>query len=160
EVDSDGQEVEKDVDYSKVKVKSEFSPHKKHEKKDVKEIEIARADLIQQEIELGLWSWDDLNSEGDVVEGVLGIGGDGSNSRKTVDRLSKSDEMLNLYRLNKHIDQTTALLTENENLKVQINAKLKCITIDSVTPKVLTPGIYDIDVELFPFALGTIEKFI
>nr|GEU36934.1 integrase, catalytic region, zinc finger, CCHC-type, peptidase aspartic, catalytic [Tanacetum cinerariifolium] len=40
----------------------------------------------------------------------------------------------------KHIDQTTALLTENENLKVQINAKLKCVTIDSVTPKVLAPG--------------------
>nr|GEV40816.1 retrovirus-related Pol polyprotein from transposon TNT 1-94 [Tanacetum cinerariifolium] len=39
----------------------------------------------------------------------------------------------------KHIDQTTALLTENENLKVQINAKLKCVTIDSVTPKVLAP---------------------
>ncbi|GJU54099.1 hypothetical protein Tco_1227813 [Tanacetum coccineum] len=108
EVDSDGQEVEKDVDYSKVKVKSEFSPHKKeiesdgqHEKKDVKgEIEIARAALIQQEIalitkeiELGLWSWDDLNSEGDAVEGVLGVGGDGSNSLKMVDRLSKSDEV-------------------------------------------------------------------
>ncbi|GKA42776.1 hypothetical protein Tco_0735436 [Tanacetum coccineum] len=72
-----------------------------HEKKDFKgEIEIARAALIQQEIalitkeiELGLWSWDDLNSEGDAVEGVLGVGGDGSNSLKTVDRLSKSDEV-------------------------------------------------------------------
>nr|GEX51223.1 ribonuclease H-like domain-containing protein [Tanacetum cinerariifolium] len=57
-----------------------------HEKKDVKgEIEIARAALIQQE--------DDLNSEGDAVEGVLGVGGDGSNSLKPVDRLSKSDEV-------------------------------------------------------------------
>ncbi|GKC65110.1 hypothetical protein Tco_1097708, partial [Tanacetum coccineum] len=94
EVDSNGQEVEKDVNFSKVKGKSEFSPHKKHEKKDVKgEIEIARAALIQQEIELGLWSWDDLNSEGDVVDGVFGVGGDGSNSLKTVDRLSKSDEV-------------------------------------------------------------------
>nr|GEW03833.1 hypothetical protein [Tanacetum cinerariifolium] len=37
----------------------------------------------------------------------------------------------------KHIDQTTALLIENENLNVQINAKLKCVTIDYVTPKVL-----------------------
>ncbi|GKC03947.1 hypothetical protein Tco_0995557 [Tanacetum coccineum] len=90
EVDSNGQEVEKDVDYSKVKVKSEFSPHKKeiesdgqHEKKDVKgEIEIAGAALIQQE-----------NSEGDAVEGVLGVGGDDSNSLKTVNRLSKSDEV-------------------------------------------------------------------
>ncbi|GJS43469.1 hypothetical protein Tco_0568512 [Tanacetum coccineum] len=80
EVNSDGQE--------------EFESDGQHEKKDVKdEIEIARAALIQQEIalitkeiELGLWSWDDLNSEGDVVEGVLGVG-------KMVDRLSKSDEV-------------------------------------------------------------------
>nr|GEV21947.1 hypothetical protein [Tanacetum cinerariifolium] len=50
----------------------------------------------------------------------------------------------------KHIDQTTALLTENKNLKVQINAKLKCVTIDSVTPKVLAPGMYAIDVEPIP----------
>nr|GEV38713.1 integrase, catalytic region, zinc finger, CCHC-type, peptidase aspartic, catalytic [Tanacetum cinerariifolium] len=32
----------------------------------------------------------------------------------------------------KHIEQTTALLTENKNLKVQINANLKCVTMDSV----------------------------
>ncbi|GJT51042.1 hypothetical protein Tco_0977199 [Tanacetum coccineum] len=50
-------------------------------------------DLITKEIDLGLWSWVDLNSEGDAVEGVLGVGGDGSNSLKTVDRLSKSDEV-------------------------------------------------------------------
>nr|GEV93286.1 hypothetical protein [Tanacetum cinerariifolium] len=50
----------------------------------------------------------------------------------------------------KHIDQTTALLTENGNLKVQINAKLKCVTIDSVTPKVLASGMYVIDVEPIP----------
>nr|GEU76771.1 retrovirus-related Pol polyprotein from transposon TNT 1-94 [Tanacetum cinerariifolium] len=53
----------------------------------------------------------------------------------------------------KHIDQTTALLTKNENLKVQINAKLKCVTIDSVTPKVLVPGMYAIDVEPIPSRL-------
>nr|GEZ25191.1 integrase, catalytic region, zinc finger, CCHC-type, peptidase aspartic, catalytic [Tanacetum cinerariifolium] len=47
----------------------------------------------------------------------------------------------------KHIDQTTAMLTKNENLGVQINAKMKCVTIDSVTPKVLAPGMYDINVE-------------
>nr|GFA48341.1 hypothetical protein [Tanacetum cinerariifolium] len=41
----------------------------------------------------------------------------------------------------KHINQTTTLLTENENLNVQINAKLKCVTIDFVTPKVLAPDI-------------------
>nr|GEU36360.1 hypothetical protein [Tanacetum cinerariifolium] len=45
---------------------------------------------------------------------------------------------------------TTALLTENENLKVQINAKLKCVIIDSVTPNVLSPGMYAIDVEPNP----------
>nr|GEW44905.1 integrase, catalytic region, zinc finger, CCHC-type, peptidase aspartic, catalytic [Tanacetum cinerariifolium] len=50
----------------------------------------------------------------------------------------------------KHIDQTTALLTKNENLKVQINAKLKCVTIDSIIPKVLAPGMYAIDVEPIP----------
>nr|GEZ26926.1 integrase, catalytic region, zinc finger, CCHC-type, peptidase aspartic, catalytic [Tanacetum cinerariifolium] len=50
----------------------------------------------------------------------------------------------------KHIDQTTALLNENENLKVQINAKLKCVTIDFVIPKVLAPGMYAIDVEPIP----------
>nr|GEW62537.1 hypothetical protein [Tanacetum cinerariifolium] len=47
----------------------------------------------------------------------------------------------------KHIYQTTAFLTENKNLKVQINAKLKCVTIDSVTPKGLAPSMYAIDVE-------------
>nr|GEU64737.1 putative reverse transcriptase domain-containing protein [Tanacetum cinerariifolium] len=50
----------------------------------------------------------------------------------------------------KHIDQTTSLLTKNKNLNVQINAKLKCVTIDSVTPKVLAPGMYVIDVEPTP----------
>nr|GEX83124.1 hypothetical protein [Tanacetum cinerariifolium] len=50
----------------------------------------------------------------------------------------------------KHIDQTTTLLTKNDNLKVQINAKLKYVTIDFVTPKVLTPGMYAIDVEPIP----------
>nr|GEW76593.1 retrovirus-related Pol polyprotein from transposon TNT 1-94 [Tanacetum cinerariifolium] len=49
--------------------------------------------------------------------------------------------------------KTTALLTKNENLKVQINAKLKCVTIDSVTPNVIAPGMYDIDVELVPLRL-------
>ncbi|GKB19538.1 putative ribonuclease H-like domain-containing protein, partial [Tanacetum coccineum] len=34
-------------------------------------------------------------------------------------------------------DKTTALLTKNENLKVQIKDKMKCVTMDSVKPKVL-----------------------
>nr|GEV32905.1 retrovirus-related Pol polyprotein from transposon TNT 1-94 [Tanacetum cinerariifolium] len=50
----------------------------------------------------------------------------------------------------KQIDQTTVLLTKNENLKVQINEKMKCVTMDSVKPKVLTPGMYAIDVDPIP----------
>ncbi|GKF72874.1 hypothetical protein Tco_0219206 [Tanacetum coccineum] len=85
EIDSDGQEVKKEVDYSYIK---EIECDGQDVKKDVKdEIEIARAALIQQE------SWDDLNSEGDVAEGVPSVGGNGSNSLKTVDRISKSDEL-------------------------------------------------------------------
>ncbi|GJS31451.1 hypothetical protein Tco_0492071 [Tanacetum coccineum] len=37
----------------------------------------------------------------------------------------------------KHIEQTTALLTENENLKAQIHENLKCDTMESVKPRVL-----------------------
>ncbi|GJY70050.1 hypothetical protein Tco_0473032 [Tanacetum coccineum] len=40
----------------------------------------------------------------------------------------------------KHIEQKTALLTENENLKAQIHENIKCITMDSVKPIVLAPG--------------------
>ncbi|GJT13242.1 retrovirus-related pol polyprotein from transposon TNT 1-94 [Tanacetum coccineum] len=50
----------------------------------------------------------------------------------------------------KHIEQTTALLTKNENLKAQIHENLKCITMDSVKPRVLALGRYDIDVEPIP----------
>ncbi|GJX64298.1 retrovirus-related pol polyprotein from transposon TNT 1-94, partial [Tanacetum coccineum] len=50
----------------------------------------------------------------------------------------------------KHIEQITALLTENENLKVQIQNKMKCVTKDHVKPKVLAPGRYAIDVEPIP----------
>ncbi|GKF90656.1 hypothetical protein Tco_0274357, partial [Tanacetum coccineum] len=50
----------------------------------------------------------------------------------------------------KHIEQTTTLLTENENLKAQKHENLKCITMDSVKPRVLTPGRYAIDVEPIP----------
>ncbi|GJZ76112.1 hypothetical protein Tco_0640577 [Tanacetum coccineum] len=50
----------------------------------------------------------------------------------------------------KHIEQTTALLTDNENPKGQIQENLKCITIDSVKPRVLAPGRYVIDVEPIP----------
>ncbi|GKC05573.1 hypothetical protein Tco_0997183 [Tanacetum coccineum] len=50
----------------------------------------------------------------------------------------------------KHIEQTIALTTENENLKAQIHENLKCNTIDSVKPKVLAPDRYAIDVEPIP----------
>ncbi|GJR90603.1 hypothetical protein Tco_0214614 [Tanacetum coccineum] len=50
----------------------------------------------------------------------------------------------------KHIEQTSALLTENENLKAQIHENIKCITMDSVKPRFLAPGKYAIDVEPIP----------
>nr|GEY00482.1 retrovirus-related Pol polyprotein from transposon TNT 1-94 [Tanacetum cinerariifolium] len=40
----------------------------------------------------------------------------------------------------KTIEKTTALLAKNENLKAQIKCKMKCITMNSVKPKVLSPG--------------------
>ncbi|GJU41322.1 retrovirus-related pol polyprotein from transposon TNT 1-94 [Tanacetum coccineum] len=50
----------------------------------------------------------------------------------------------------KHLDQTTALITENENLKAQILNKMKSVTTNPVKPKVLAPGKYAIDVEPIP----------
>ncbi|GKE13234.1 hypothetical protein Tco_1416785 [Tanacetum coccineum] len=50
----------------------------------------------------------------------------------------------------KHIEQTTALTTENENLKAQIQNKMKSVTKDHVKPIVLAPGKYAIDVEPIP----------
>ncbi|GJY99675.1 hypothetical protein Tco_0517105 [Tanacetum coccineum] len=47
----------------------------------------------------------------------------------------------------KHIEQTMALLTENENLKAQIHENLKCNTIASIKPIVFAPCRYAIDVE-------------
>nr|GEV01110.1 integrase, catalytic region, zinc finger, CCHC-type, peptidase aspartic, catalytic [Tanacetum cinerariifolium] len=47
----------------------------------------------------------------------------------------------------KDIEQTTALLTENENLKAKINEKMKCVTMDSIKPRVLAPGRYAINVK-------------
>ncbi|GJY61093.1 retrovirus-related pol polyprotein from transposon TNT 1-94 [Tanacetum coccineum] len=49
-----------------------------------------------------------------------------------------------------HIEKTTALLTKNENLKAQIHKNLKCNTMKSVKPRVLTPDSYAIDVEPIP----------
>ncbi|GJZ13373.1 hypothetical protein Tco_0548603 [Tanacetum coccineum] len=40
-----------------------------------------------------------------------------------------------------NISKKTALLTKNENLKAKIHEILKCITMDSVKPRVLAPGV-------------------
>ncbi|GJX54526.1 retrovirus-related pol polyprotein from transposon TNT 1-94 [Tanacetum coccineum] len=50
----------------------------------------------------------------------------------------------------KHIEQTTALLTENENLKVQIHNKMQSVTTNPIKTRVLAPGKYAIDVEPIP----------
>ncbi|GJT10109.1 hypothetical protein Tco_0857151 [Tanacetum coccineum] len=50
----------------------------------------------------------------------------------------------------KHIEQINALLTKNENLKAQLHENMKCVTMDSVKPRVLAPGRYVIDVEPIP----------
>nr|GEU40911.1 integrase, catalytic region, zinc finger, CCHC-type, peptidase aspartic, catalytic [Tanacetum cinerariifolium] len=50
----------------------------------------------------------------------------------------------------KTIKKITALLTENEDLNAQIKGKTKCVTMDSVKPKVFAPGMYTINVEPIP----------
>ncbi|GKD91079.1 hypothetical protein Tco_1366586 [Tanacetum coccineum] len=47
----------------------------------------------------------------------------------------------------KTIEKTTSVLTENEKLKAQLKGKMQCVTMPAVKPKVLTPGMYAIDVE-------------
>ncbi|GJX83238.1 retrovirus-related pol polyprotein from transposon TNT 1-94 [Tanacetum coccineum] len=49
-----------------------------------------------------------------------------------------------------HIEQTTALTTENGNLKAQMQTKMKSVTKNHVKPTVLAPGKYAIDVEPIP----------
>ncbi|GJR87172.1 retrovirus-related pol polyprotein from transposon TNT 1-94 [Tanacetum coccineum] len=50
----------------------------------------------------------------------------------------------------KTIEKTSSLLTENEKLKAQLKEKMECVTMNTVKPKVLTPGMYAIDVEPIP----------
>nr|GEW05263.1 Gag-Pol polyprotein [Tanacetum cinerariifolium] len=76
---------------------------------------------------------------------------------KLTDKIQKDDhnELVKLFSnleatRAKHIDQTIALLTENKNLKARINEKMKCVTIDSITSKVLAPGMYAINVAPLP----------
>nr|GEX56853.1 integrase, catalytic region, zinc finger, CCHC-type, peptidase aspartic, catalytic [Tanacetum cinerariifolium] len=47
----------------------------------------------------------------------------------------------------KHIEQVTALITKNVNLKSQILNTINSVSKDHVKPKVLAPGKYAIDVE-------------
>nr|GEY39501.1 retrovirus-related Pol polyprotein from transposon TNT 1-94 [Tanacetum cinerariifolium] len=56
---------------------------------------------------------------------------------------------INITRV-KHIEQVTALTTENVNLKAQILNKVNSIIKDHVKPTVLAPGKYAIDVEPIP----------
>ncbi|GJU82472.1 hypothetical protein Tco_1284837, partial [Tanacetum coccineum] len=69
---------------------------------------------------------------------------------------SEADRTLDLRALDFQITKltekviTTALLTENENLKAQLHENMKCITMDLVKPRVLAPGRYAIDVEPIP----------
>ncbi|GJR37236.1 hypothetical protein Tco_1212920 [Tanacetum coccineum] len=50
----------------------------------------------------------------------------------------------------KTVEKITALLAENENLKAKIIEKINCVTMNTVKPKVLAPGMYAIDVEPIP----------
>ncbi|GJV06992.1 retrovirus-related pol polyprotein from transposon TNT 1-94 [Tanacetum coccineum] len=75
---------------------------------------------------------------------------DRTHNFRTLDfQITQLTEKINITRA-KHLEQTTALLTENESLKVQIQNKLSCVNKDHVKPKVLAPGKYAIDVEPIP----------
>ncbi|GJX35779.1 hypothetical protein Tco_0247336 [Tanacetum coccineum] len=50
----------------------------------------------------------------------------------------------------KTIEKIISLLIENEKLKAQLKGKMKCVNMDNVKPKVLTPRMYAIDVESIP----------
>ncbi|GKC83833.1 hypothetical protein Tco_1139550 [Tanacetum coccineum] len=47
----------------------------------------------------------------------------------------------------KTIEKTSYLLTEIEKLKAQLKGKMECVTMNTVKPKVLAPGMYAIDFE-------------
>ncbi|GJY18319.1 integrase, catalytic region, zinc finger, CCHC-type containing protein [Tanacetum coccineum] len=50
----------------------------------------------------------------------------------------------------KTIEKTSSLLTKNEKLKAQLKGKMTCVTMKSIKPKVLAPGVYAVDVEPIP----------
>ncbi|GJR89319.1 retrovirus-related pol polyprotein from transposon TNT 1-94 [Tanacetum coccineum] len=41
----------------------------------------------------------------------------------------------------KTIEKTSSLLTENEKLKAQLKGKIECVTMNTIKPKVLAPGV-------------------
>nr|GEX62485.1 hypothetical protein [Tanacetum cinerariifolium] len=74
------------------------------------------------------------------------------NQEELINRFYKLEHYKELYysikiTRTKHIDQVTALTTENVNLKAQILEKVNSISKDHVKPKVLARGKYAIDVE-------------
>ncbi|GJW03817.1 retrovirus-related pol polyprotein from transposon TNT 1-94 [Tanacetum coccineum] len=50
-------------------------------------------------------------------------------------------------------EKTSTMLNEIESLKALLKSKVSCVTSDSAKPKVLTPGMYAIDVESIPSRL-------
>ncbi|GKE71989.1 hypothetical protein Tco_1530061 [Tanacetum coccineum] len=50
-------------------------------------------------------------------------------------------------------EKTSSLLTKIVNLKAQLKNQMSCVTMNFVKPKVLTPGMYAIDVEPIPPSL-------
>ncbi|GJS75108.1 hypothetical protein Tco_0724989, partial [Tanacetum coccineum] len=50
----------------------------------------------------------------------------------------------------KTIKKTSSLLTKNEKLKAHLKGKVECVTMNTIKPKVLAPGMYAIDVEPIP----------
>ncbi|GJR20499.1 hypothetical protein Tco_0969026 [Tanacetum coccineum] len=67
----------------------------------------------------------------------------------TVSRFSKMHDAYTITRANT-IEKTSSLLTKNEKLKAQLKGKMKCVTMNTVKPKILAPGMYAIDVEPIP----------
>nr|GEW23108.1 retrotransposon protein, putative, Ty1-copia subclass [Tanacetum cinerariifolium] len=80
------------------------------------------------------------------------------NHNELVNRFSNLEHYKELYdsikiTRAKHIEQVTALATENVNLKAQILNNVHSVSKDHVKPTVLAPGKYVIDVEPIPSRL-------
>ncbi|GKA85667.1 hypothetical protein Tco_0807321 [Tanacetum coccineum] len=77
-----------------------------------------------------------------------------ANSAKDVKDLELTEYVNALLEQNEHFraenEKTSSLLTEIANLKDQLKSKVSCVTMNSVKPKVLAPGMYAIDVVPIP----------